>query len=116
MPQFPPGVHRKGGEVSAPVSRELAREFYAPILPIVADLHRQGLSLRAIARELDRRQIRPRNSWAWSATQVKRVLGRVREVEERTGQRLTTGSAAQTVPDLLRAGEREQAAHLALPD
>jgi hypothetical protein len=52
MPHFPPGVHLKGGQTSAVVNAELAREFYAPIIPLVTELRRQGLSLRAIAREL----------------------------------------------------------------
>jgi hypothetical protein len=88
MPGFPPRGHLKGGQNAAPVNRALAREFYAPIIPIVVELRRQGLSLRAIARELDRRGIRTRQvGWykagasvmeviRWSATQVKRVLAR----------------------------------------
>ena len=54
MPGFPPGVHRIGGRNAAPAHRRTA-EFYAPILPIVAELHRQGLSLASPA-ELDRRE------------------------------------------------------------
>jgi hypothetical protein len=97
MPSFPPGVHLIGGRNAAPVHAELAREFYAPIIPVVVELHRQGLSLRAIARELDRRGVRTRQvskveflgispegglRWSdrqwiqWSATQVRRVLAR----------------------------------------
>ncbi len=77
MPSFPPGVHLKGGRISAVVHTIAAREFYAPILPVVAELRRQGLSLRAIASELERRGIRTRHEWKhWSATQVRRVLGR----------------------------------------
>ena len=58
MHGFPPGVHLIGGRNAAPYLRQLAREFYAPIIPVVVDLRRQGLSLRAIARELDRRGIK----------------------------------------------------------
>jgi hypothetical protein len=84
MPAFPPGAHLKGGAALAPVNRELAREFYEPIIPVVVELRRQGLSLRAIARELDRRGIRTRQVGKyesfgsdmeiirWSAQQVKR--------------------------------------------
>jgi hypothetical protein len=80
MPGFPPGVHLIGGRNAAPVNAQLAREFYTPILPLVAELHRQGLSLRAIARELDRRGIKTRPEWdRWSATQVRRVLARYRD-------------------------------------
>ena len=87
MPGFPPGVHRIGGRNAAPIHRQAAHDFYTPILPVVAEMHRQGLSLRAIARELDRREIRTRTGcyyfpkglhWGepvfirWSATQVRR--------------------------------------------
>jgi hypothetical protein len=82
MPRFPPGVHLRGGAVSAVVNRELAREFYAPLLPIVMELHRAGKSLREIARELDARGIRTRQEWQhWSAMQVKRVLARALEAD-----------------------------------
>jgi hypothetical protein len=88
MPTFPPGAHLKGGRNAAPVNRELAREFYEPIIPVVVELRRRGLSLRQIAAELDRRGIRTRQvgkyespggemtALRWSATQVKRVLSR----------------------------------------
>ena len=96
MPGFPPAAHRKGGEMSRKVNADMANEFYAPIIPVVVELRCQGLSLRAIARELDRRGIRTRQvGWVrysratsegprrgkiefirWSATQVRRVLAR----------------------------------------
>jgi hypothetical protein len=77
MPGFPPGVHHKGGAAAAPVNAALALEFYAPLLPLVAELRRGGLSLRAIARELERRGLKTRQEWTrWSATQVRRVLDR----------------------------------------
>jgi GYF domain 2 len=84
---FPPDAHLKGGRNAAPVLAAMAQEFYAPIIPIVLELHGQGLSLRAIARELDQRKIRTRigcyykSIWSkrpriirWSAAQVRRVL------------------------------------------
>lgn len=75
MRGFPPGVHLIGGQVSAAVNAQLAREFYADILPIVVELRRQGMSLRAIAAELDGRGIKTRQGWdRWSANQVRRVL------------------------------------------
>jgi hypothetical protein len=74
---FPEGACHKGGAASAPTHRESAREFYAPLLPVVAELRRQGLSLRAIAAELGRRGFKSRWGWPhWSATQVRRVLAR----------------------------------------
>ena len=78
MPTFPPGIHLKGGQNAAPVLAELAREFYAPIIPVVMELHRQGMSLRAIARELESRGIKPRYGYqaGWAAAQVRRVLTR----------------------------------------
>jgi hypothetical protein len=81
MPRFPPGVHLIGGRNAAVTNAQLARDFYAPILPLVAELHRQGLSLRAIARELDRRGVKTRMQYPdqrWSATQIRRVLARSR--------------------------------------
>src|SRR5947209_7891344 len=54
---FPPGANVKGGQNAAPRLAELADEFYAPILPIIKELYRQKLSLRAIARELQQRGI-----------------------------------------------------------
>jgi hypothetical protein len=80
MPSFPPGVHLKGGRNAAPVLARLAREFYEPIIPVVAELRNQGLSLRAIARELEKRGIKARfYEDSWSATQVRRVLLRAAE-------------------------------------
>jgi len=80
MPQFPPDACRRGGQNAAPVNREMAREFYTPLIPIVLDLHCQGLSLRAIARELEQRGIKTRQEWKhWSATQIRRILARARK-------------------------------------
>jgi hypothetical protein len=77
MPHFPEGAYHKGGAAAAPVLAELAREFYAPLLQIVAELRARGLSLRAIARELDARGVQTRfGCGGWSAMQVQRVLAR----------------------------------------
>jgi hypothetical protein len=86
MPGFPPGVHLLGGRNAALVNAQLARDFSAPILPLVAELHSQRLSLRAIARELDRQGVKTRIQYPgqrWSATQVRRVLIRSRVEEGR---------------------------------
>jgi hypothetical protein len=49
----------------------------------VAELRREGLSLRAIARELERRGIKTRQEWPhWSATQVRRILARAAAAED----------------------------------
>lgn len=77
MPAFPPGACLKGAQASIMSHVQLADEFYAPIIPIVAELRRQGLSLRAIARELDQRGIKTRQECAcWNASQIRRVLAR----------------------------------------
>ena len=77
MPSFPVGANLKGGRNAAPVNAQLAREFYEPIIPVVMELHSQGLSLRAIARELEQRGIKPRQEFPqWSAAQVRRILCR----------------------------------------
>jgi hypothetical protein len=78
MPGFPAGVHLKGGQNAAPVLAELAREFYAPSIPVVLTLHGHGLSLGAIARELESRRIKPNHGCQaeWSAVQVRQVLAR----------------------------------------
>jgi hypothetical protein len=79
MPSFPAGVHLIGGRNAAPINRALADEHYRPILPAVADLRRQGLSLRAIARELERRGVPTRHEFGrWHARQVARILARAR--------------------------------------
>ena len=92
----------------------VANEFYAPIIPIVMELHGKGLSLRAIGRELDRRGIRTSvGHWCgpgkkqtiilWSAAQVRRVLARgLAAAESRPDQQLpacdATPPASQQVP------------------
>jgi hypothetical protein len=54
-----------------------ADAFYAPIVPIIVELLQQGLSLRRIAAELDRRKVPTRQLlMRWNAAQVGRVLDR----------------------------------------
>lgn len=84
LPGFPAGASAKGAAASAAVHVRAARVFYEPIIPVVVDLRRQGLSLRAIAHELDIRGVRmrlPRQGQRWSAQQVRRVLDRARAAE-----------------------------------
>ena len=81
LSRFPPGVHLIGGRNAAATYRANADEFYRDIIPVVLALAEQGLSLRAIARELDRRGIKTRRKYPgqrWSAMQVKRILLRAR--------------------------------------
>lgn len=77
MPSFPAGVHQVGGQNAAPINRALAAEFYAPLITVMVGLRGEGLSLRAIARELERRGILSRHGFPrWHARQVARVVAR----------------------------------------
>ncbi len=77
-----------GGRNAAVSNARYAREFYAPIIPIVVELRNQGLSLRFIARELDARGIIMRSEEVpigavhkgrWNAGQVRRILLRAEQ-------------------------------------
>jgi len=54
--------------------RANAARFAAAVLPIIDSLKAQGLGLRAIARELDRRGIRTARGGTWAATTVRAIL------------------------------------------
>ena len=84
MQAFPADAHRRGGAASAPIHREAAQRFYAPLIPLVVELHGRGLSLRKIAAELNRLGVSTRNFGPvhWSATQVSRVLARAAELSQ----------------------------------
>jgi hypothetical protein len=94
MPSFPPGACIKGGANAAPVLAEMAREFYAPIIPVAVELRGRGLSLRDIARELEQRGIQPRLGCrsTWAAAQVRRIL-------LRAGVTSTDGTVQDKVAD-----------------
>jgi hypothetical protein len=76
--KFRPGVHTKGGRHAAIAHTGRAADFYAPLIPVIAELHRKGLSLRDIAGELERLGIRPRYNRrpTWGPAQVRRILER----------------------------------------
>jgi lambda repressor-like predicted transcriptional regulator len=76
--RFPPGAAEKGGAAAAPVLRQLADEHYAHLYDLLAELRSKGMSLAAIAAELNARGEKLRNytSAKWSPTQVGRVLRR----------------------------------------
>jgi hypothetical protein len=76
--KFRPGVHAKGGRHAAVAHVSRANDFYAPLIPIVTELHRKGLSLRDIAGELERLGLRPRYNRrpTWEPAQVRRILER----------------------------------------
>ena len=117
MPAFPHGANKKGGRNAAPVLAQMAREFYAPIIPVVMELHNKGLSLREIGRELDRRGIRTRmvsTHWftgvsddgellsdmeinKWGPAQVRRALIRGHE-EERAAATASATKSPIVIP------------------
>ena len=65
---------RKGAAASGKRTATLARHENAEAATIARELQKQGLSLRAIAGELDERGITTRNGGLWSHVQVQRVL------------------------------------------
>jgi hypothetical protein len=74
----------------------MAKEFYATIIPIVMELHNQGLSLREIGRELEKRGIKPQINYGigkWGPAQVRRALIRGQEEEERKANEKKEASA-----------------------
>jgi len=75
MPKFPPGASSKGSRAAAAAHTRLARKFYAALRPILLELRGKGMSIRAIAAELERRQIRTRHGFArWHANSVHRAI------------------------------------------
>jgi DNA invertase Pin-like site-specific DNA recombinase len=69
---------RHGAEQLAPAYRAEAVERAQALAPIVAEIRAAGAaSLRAIAAELNARGIATAQGKAWTAMQVKRVIGRV---------------------------------------
>jgi hypothetical protein len=94
------GNPEKGGYNAGITLAAEAKAFYAPLIPIVMELHGKGLSLRANARELEKRKILPRweydflikaydrqgrprlrgfRSKGWNAAQVRRVVLRANQ-------------------------------------
>jgi hypothetical protein len=71
-----PGAHLIGGRNAAVTHRRDAEAFYRDVVPLVAQLRAEGLSLRAIAAELQRRGASPRYGDRWSASTVRRLLAR----------------------------------------
>jgi hypothetical protein len=77
--RFPPGAAAKGGQNAAPRHRQYADEAYAHLYDELARWRAEGLSLAAIAAELNARgePLRYMGTLsAWSPTQVARVLQR----------------------------------------
>jgi DNA invertase Pin-like site-specific DNA recombinase len=64
----------KGRAVAARVKQEQAREAYTDLLPTIAGLKGEGLSLRAIAERLNSEGHTTRHGRPWNPVQVARVL------------------------------------------
>lgn len=71
------GGPKVDGRLGAKANRQRAEDFAARVGPVVAALHRQGLSLRAAAASLTAQGIRTARGGAWSAAAVKAVLDRL---------------------------------------
>jgi DNA invertase Pin-like site-specific DNA recombinase len=68
------GGRKPDPQVGADARKRQAEDFAARLLPVVAPLHAQGLSLRQIAAQLAADSISTPNGGAWSADAVRRVL------------------------------------------
>jgi DNA invertase Pin-like site-specific DNA recombinase len=68
----------KGSRAAAEARKRQAREAYVHLRPILLELDAAGRSLAEIAADLNAQQHQTRRGKAWSKTQVKRVLDRLR--------------------------------------
>ena len=73
---------KKGQEKGSRKTAENASKAYRDLEPIIADLRKNGKSLRQIASELNDSGHTTRNHRPWSATQVLRVSRRTQESQE----------------------------------
>lgn len=64
----------KATATAAALKRQKKLDRYTELQPIVRELNEQGLSLRQIAKELDKAGYRPIKAEFWSAVAVKRML------------------------------------------
>lgn len=78
---------RLGNPNPLPASRQATaalksqtEEYHGTVRPLLQDLHQQGLSLSAIARELNRRKVSTARGGLWYATTVQNILGKVKRV------------------------------------
>lgn len=67
-------ARERGAKASGEAARARAAEAYDDLVPLVAELREQGLSLRAVADELTRRGHTTRHGKPWNPVQVSRVL------------------------------------------
>jgi DNA invertase Pin-like site-specific DNA recombinase len=67
---------RNGAKASGAVSTKAATEAYQDLRPTVAELRERGLSLRAIAKELNEQGHTTRRGRVWNPVQVARLVDR----------------------------------------
>src|SRR5688500_4917262 len=70
----------KGQRLAADARRKLADEAYSDLYPIVSELRKSGLSLRAIADTLNTEGYETRRNRPWNPMQVRAVLKRAAAV------------------------------------
>jgi hypothetical protein len=79
---FPPDASRKGADAAAKAHKEDADEHYRPLYALLLELRAKGLSLAAIAAELNARGERTGIfARPWNPTQVGRVLRRAERLQ-----------------------------------
>jgi len=71
---------RNGAERLAPAYREAAMDRARNLAPLFAEFQKQGLSARAMAREMNTRAILPPRGGKWHAATVQRVAARLSEL------------------------------------
>lgn len=72
-----PAVATRGSAASALVRHARSLQHASDVGPSIAELRANGLSLRAIAAELNIRGIPPARGGEWSAIKVSRIIGRL---------------------------------------
>lgn len=69
-------ARQKGATASQAVRSAKAQERTDDIVPLIANLQKDGASLRVIARELDDMGVKPSRGGSWSPASVSRLLAR----------------------------------------
>lgn len=71
-----PAAWAKGQAAGTKAVKEMAREAYRDLVPLMQKLREEGLSLKAVAQQLNIQGHTTRGDKPWNAVQVKRVLDR----------------------------------------
>jgi Recombinase len=77
-PQLTAEARDRGANAGGAATRTKARSDYADLVPVVAGLKAEGLSLRQVATRLNAEGHTTRRGRPWNAMQVRRVLARAR--------------------------------------